>query len=56
MAKNRNKAILEVGKSTYSEMNMSNYLVKIVKFSEILPVSGINHIYYSINLLNTTLG
>ena len=24
MAKNRNKAILEVGKSTYSEMNMSN--------------------------------
>ena len=23
MAKNRNKAILEVGKSTYSEMNMS---------------------------------
>ena len=37
-------------------LRRANYLVKIVKFSEILPVSGINHIYYSINLLNTTLG
>ena len=36
-------------------LRRANYLVKIVKFSEILPVSGINHIYYSINLLNTTL-
>ena len=27
-------------------LRRANYLVKIVKFSEILPVSGINHIYY----------
>ena len=37
-------------------LRRANYLVKIDKFLEILHVSGINHIYYSINLLNTTLG